>query len=373
MHKVLIVGAGMTGCVIARVLAESGVYCDVIDSRNHVAGNCYSARDPATGIMVHKYGPHIFHTDQLYVWNWIRRFGEFKSYRHRVFATANGRVFGLPINLHTLNQFFGSALSPVEARELLVRLTEPYKTGSPSNFEEQALSSVGRELYEVFFKGYTEKQWGLPSTEIPGEIFKRLPLRFDYDDSYFNHAIQGIPVNGYTKIAENILSHPNIDVSLGVEFDYAIRSEYDHTFYSGQVDRFFGFSEGRLPYRTLDFEELRSDSNFQGCAVMNYCDADVPWTRITEHKHFAPWESHDQSVYYRELSRECGEYDVPYYPVNLAAGSNTLAKYRLMADREPDVTFVGRLGAFKYMDMDIAIADALAEAKRYLELRGPLR
>lgn len=367
MHQVLIVGAGLTGAVIARELAEQGIYCEVIDARSHIGGNCYTERDLDTGVMVHTYGPHIFHTANMEVWEWIRRFGEFRPYAHHVYANARGRIYSLPINLHTLNQFFGTTMSPSEAESFVSKdLAETILVDRELNFEEQAISLVGRELYEAFFKGYTEKQWGMPATQLPGSILKRLPLRFNYDGTYFNHPVQAMPVNGYTEIIGNILSHENINVSLGTSFCMSDGRSYDHLFYSGQLDQYFEFCEGRLPYRTLDFEVIRAEGDFQGCPVLNACDPDVPWTRTTEHKHFAPWEQHEGTVCYREISREHAAGDIPYYPVNLAGGSSLLERYRLMASGLSNVSFVGRLGSFKYMDMDVAIADAIGVSARYL-------
>ena len=369
--KVLIVGAGLTGAVIARQLAEAGIFCQVIDSRSHIGGNCYTERDPETGIMVHSYGPHIFHTANMDVWRWIQQFGEFQSYQHRVFAQSNGRVYSLPINLHTLNQFFGKTMGPEEAAHFVKNeLAEDIKVAGDLNFEQQALSLVGRELYEAFFKGYTEKQWGLAASQIPGSILNRLPLRFNYDGSYFNHPVQAIPKYGYTPIIENILNHPNIRVELGVSFSQGDQKAYDHLFYSGQIDRYFRFSEGYLPYRTLDFEVIRTTGDFQGCPVMNYCDDTVPWTRITEHKHFSPWEKSDQSICFKEYSRKCNEGDIPYYPVKLASENAMLERYLDLSSQEPNTSFVGRLGAFKYLDMDQAIADAFQQADRFLRARS---
>ena len=370
MKSVLIVGAGLTGAVIARQLAEADIFCQVIDSRAHIGGNCYTERDSETGIMVHKYGPHIFHTANIKVWNWIQKFGEFKPYAHHVYAQSGGNVYSLPINLHTLNQFFGKTMSPQEAQRFVTEeLAEKIKTAGELNFEQQALSLVGRELYEAFFKSYTEKQWGVAASDIPGSILKRLPLRFNYDGTYFNHPIQAMPVNGYTPIIENILNHENIQVDLQTEYARGDESKFDHLFYSGQLDRYFDFSEGRLPYRTLDFEEIRTKGDFQGCPVMNYCDLDTPWTRITEHKHFALWEPSENSVCYREYSRDYQEGDVPYYPVKVATDNHLLDRYLRLASATSNISFVGRLGAFKYMDMDTAIADALSISAEFLKTR----
>ena len=236
----------------------------------------------------------------------------------------------------------------------------------PQTFEEQALRFVGRDLYEAFFKGYTEKQWGCSPTELPASILKRLPVRFNYDDNYFFHKYQGMPETGYTDMIGRILDHPNITVRLGTHFQRAEASASAHIFYSGPLDGYFDFEFGRLAYRTLNFERFTYDGDYQGCAVMNYGDVSVPFTRITEHKHFSPWEEHKGSVCYREFSRECGPQDIPYYPVRLVEDKEQLAEYVARAEREASVTFVGRLGTYRYLDMDATIREALDTARLYL-------
>ncbi|WP_134681501.1 UDP-galactopyranose/dTDP-fucopyranose mutase family protein [Paracoccus ravus] len=366
--KILVVGAGLSGAVIARQLAEAGYSCHVIDQRAHPAGNCHTERDPETGIMVHRYGPHIFHTDDLRVWTYVNRFAEMMAFDHRVKITLSGRVHAMPINLLTINQFFGTAMRPDEARAFCAELAE-CPDGNPGNFEEQALSLVGRGIYEAFFKGYTEKQWGCAARDLPASVLKRLPLRFDYNDRYFAHKYQGIPRQGYTDLTAGVLDHPRIRTELGRAYRPEMRSDYDHLFWTGKLDEFFDFRLGDLAYRTLDFEEFRYQGDYQGCAVMNYADADVPYTRITEHKHFAPWESHSGSVCYREYSRAAGRGDTPYYPIRLAAEQRMLAGYEQLAAAETHVTFLGRLGTYAYLDMDMSIAAALAVAEEFLARR----
>lgn len=248
--KISIVGAGFSGAVIGRQLAEAGFLVEVFDQREHVGGNCYTERDKETDVMVHVYGPHIFHTNNKIVWDYINRFGSFKPYTNRVKAITNGRVFSLPINLLTINQFFNKCLSPSGAKNLLSEKANKNIT-EPQTFEEQALAFVGSELYEGFFKSYTIKQWGINPTELPASILKRLPVRFNYDDNYFSHQYQGMPDNGYTPIIDNILTHPNIHINLGTNFSPEECDNYLHTFYSGTVDGFFQYQLGRLPYRTL--------------------------------------------------------------------------------------------------------------------------
>ena len=357
-----VVGAGLSGAVIARSLAEAGHAVLVVDERDHIGGNCHTARDAESGIMLHTYGPHIFHTDDNEVWQYVNRFATMRPYLHRVRATTKGRVFSLPMNLLTINQVFGKTFGPTEARAFVRSLAE--SIDRPGNFEEQALSMVGRELYEAFFEGYTRKQWGREPAQLPASILKRLPLRFDYNDSYFAHRHQGIPEQGYTAMVEGILDAPNVEVRLKANFE-RLDETFAHVVYSGPLDRYFDFSLGRLPYRTLRFEKFRFDGDYQGTAVMNYCDADTPFTRITEHKHFAPWElrSDGPSICYREFSETCGEDDIPYYPVRLTDEERLLNQYVALAEETPGVTFVGRLGTFRYLDMDVTIREALGAAE----------
>jgi UDP-galactopyranose mutase len=354
--KFCVVGAGFSGAVIARALGEAGFDVVVIDERRHVAGNCYTERDAATGVQTHIYGPHIFHTANQKVWRYLNDFGEFVPYNHRVKAVVNGKVYTLPINLHTINQLFGLALRPQEARDLISAKAD--RISAPGNFEEQALSLVGRELYEAFFAGYTSKQWGRDPKTLPASILKRLPVRFNFDDSYFAHPYQAIPRNGYTDIVRSILDAPRVQLRLSTKFE-EIGEEFDHVIYTGPLDRYFNFAFGRLAYRTLDFDVFRESGDYQGAAVVNFCDAEVPYTRVTEHKHFAPWESHEQTICYREYSRECGASDTPYYPVRLVDSESLLEKYVQHAKTRANVTFVGRLGTYRYLDMDQAIDEAL--------------
>lgn len=364
--NILIVGAGFSGAVIGRMLADAGHKVSVIDSRAHIAGNCYSERDSETGVMVHTYGPHIFHTDNTEVWDYISKFTQMMPYVNRVKTTVNGQVFSLPINLHTINQFFKTTCSPEEARKLIEDKSDK-DIVEPMTFEEQALRFVGKELYEAFFKGYTIKQWGMSPAELPASILKRLPVRFNYDDNYFNHKYQGMPKDGYTVIVEKILEHKNISVTLNTLFDPNSRDKYDHVFYSGALDGFYNYALGRLGYRTLDFDMFRVDGDFQGCAVMNYGEQEVPYTRITEHKYFAPWEQHDKSICYREFSRKCEPNDIPYYPIRQVGEMDMLESYLNKAEKEKNITFVGRLGTYRYLDMDVTIAEAMNTAKNYLE------
>ncbi|MBR9650100.1 UDP-galactopyranose mutase [Thalassovita aquimarina] len=366
MH-ILLVGAGLSGAVIGRQLAEAGHQITVIESRDHVAGNCHTERDPETGVNVHVYGPHIFHTDDQEVWDYVNRFERFLPYKNRVKTTSQGQVFSLPINLHTINQFFGKTMRPDEALAFITEEQADTSIEDPQTFEEQALRFVGRDLYEAFFKGYTIKQWGMDPSQLPASILKRLPVRFNYDDNYFFHKYQGMPENGYTQMVEAILDHPSITVRLNTHFTRDQAGDYDHVFYAGPLDGWFDYELGRLGYRTLDFERFTYQGDYQGCAVMNYGEESVPYTRITEHKHFSPWEEHEGSVLYREFSRACEPGDIPYYPIRQVDEKALLADYVKLAEKTQGVTFVGRLGTYRYLDMDVTIREAMDTAAAFLE------
>lgn len=366
MKRICIVGAGFSGAVIARELAEAGHVIDVFESRAHVAGNCHTERDPETGVLVHKYGPHIFHTDNEAVWNYVNRFDEFMPYVNRVKAQVKDQLFTLPINLLTINQFFKKNMRPQEAKNFIAEISDK-SIEEPISFEDQALKFVGKDLYDAFFKGYTLKQWGIHPKDLPASILKRLPVRFNYDDNYFNHRYQGMPKHGYTYIVEKILEHSNISVHLNRNFAPSVDLiNYSHCFYSGPLDAFYKYKYGRLAYRTLEFIEEKYEGDYQGCAVMNYCDERVPFTRITEHKHFAPWEKHELTTVYREYSRLCSEDDTPYYPIRLVEDQEVLNKYLAISNYQKNVTFVGRLGTYRYLDMDVTIAEALEISAKFI-------
>jgi len=369
-QSLAMVGAGLSGAVIGRRLAEAGHKVSVMDSRTHVAGNCHTKRDESTGVMVHVYGPHIFHTDDAEVWDYVNAHMRFMPYKNRVKTTAGGRVYSLPVNLHTINQFFNATMRPDEAEAFIADTQADLTITDPQTFEEQALRFVGRDLYEAFFKGYTTKQWGCHPSALPASILKRLPLRFNYDDNYFAHRFQGMPEHGYTKMVESILDHDNITVQLNTDFDRTQSADYDHVFYSGALDGYYNFDLGRLGYRTLDFEQFAYDGDYQGCAVMNFGEEAVPYTRITEHKHFSPWEDHAGSVCYREFSRSCEAKDIPYYPIRQVKEKALLGAYVRKAAGETNVTFVGRLGTYRYLDMDVTIREALDAAAVFLSRDG---
>ncbi len=319
--------------------------------------------------MVHVHGAHIFHTSSEEVWRYVRRFGEWVPFVHRVRADTGAGVFSLPINLRTINRFFGRTLSPSQARDFLECLAEK-SIGEPANFEEQALKSIGRELYEAFFRGYTIKQWGCDPTELPPEIFTRLPVRFDGDDRYYDSTYQAMPRGGYTRVIENILAHQLVKIRLSTPWHPTLRQEAAHVFFSGALDQFYDFCEGRLGYRTVSWRPETHEGDFQGSAVINYPRLDVPWTRVLEHKHFAPWESHARTLVSREFSKETGEDDTPYYPKRLEVDRSVLSRYRERAERERGVSFIGRLGTYRYLDMHQVIAETLDFSQAWLEAKS---
>lgn len=366
--KYLIIGAGFSGTVLANQLAQhSACSIDIWDERDHIAGNCHTQRDEQTGIMVHQYGPHIFNTDRKEIWDFVNSLVEFRPYVHRVKAMSNGKVYSLPVNLHTINQLFGRSFTPGEAKAFLETLADSSIT-DPQNFEEQALRFIGKELYYAFFYGYTKKQWGCEPTELPASILKRIPVRFNYDDNYHNNLFTGIPVDGYTAVMEKLVDHPAIHVTLNKRFDPSMdTSGYDHVFYTGPIDAWFDHKYGRLGYRTVTFETHYADGDFQGTTQMNFCDEDVPYTRITEHKHFTNWEQHDKTIYFKEFSKETEPADIPYYPKRLEQDKKLLLQYRHDAESLEKVSFLGRLATYRYMDMHHVIGEALDFAKSWLE------
>ena len=357
--RILVVGAGFSGAVIARELVRAlDVKVLVIDERDHVAGNCHTERDAKYGIMLHKYGALIFHSSREDFWNYVRRYSEFGPYVHRVKASTPRGVFGLPINLLTINHFFGKRFSSAEAQEFIAGLGDP-AIGEPRNFEEQALKFFGRELYETFFYGYTKKQWGCEPRELSASLLKRLPIRFNDDDSYFSDRFQGIPVDGYTAIVERILAGDGIEVKLGTSWHAGMGDEFAHVIFTGPIDHYYNHRFGRLGYRTVFWDRSYHAGDFQGHAVINYTDSEVPHTRILEHKHFAPWEKHEHTAVFTEYSKETTGKDVPYYPKRLAPDKALLARYLELARNETQVSFLGRLATYRYLDMHQVVAEAL--------------
>jgi UDP-galactopyranose mutase len=361
-RRILVIGAGLSGATAARVLAERGYAVTVAEKAGHPGGHCHSYRDAETGVMVHAHGPHILHSDNPQVWAFLERFARLRPYRHTVRAVTGGRTYPLPITLATLRQFFGRAFTPAEAQVHLASVARAYPH-APANFEEQGRALLGDALYEAFFDGYTRKQWGVEPRRLPASIMRRIPVRFSDDLSYYRHSRVAIPEQGYTAMITAMLDHPAIAASYGVLADRTLAAEFRHTVYTGPIDAWMGHRWGRLGYRTLDFEVHRSSGTFQDVAQVNYCDLSVPWTRIVEHKHFTPWERHAATVYVRETSRSCGEGDIPYYPLRLAGDEPLVDCYRAHARTSAGVSFIGRLATYRYLDMDVAVAEALAAAR----------
>lgn len=362
----LIIGAGLSGAVVARLLAEEGHRCDIFEKEAHVAGHCHTSRDAETGIMVHRFGPHTLHTDNEEIWSFLERFVEIYPYSHRKQAWAGGRLYPFPINLQAINQFFERDMTADEAREYIAQQAVQF-SDAPRNFEEAGLASVGPGLYNAFYKGYTRKQWGREPTDLPAFIFRRLPVHLTDDRNVFHHKKQGQPVGGYTHMVERMLDHPLIRVFLNRRFTPDTdREVYDHLFYSGPIDEYFNWRLGRLAYRSLTFETERRAQTFQSCGTVNYCDEEVPFTRVAEHKHFWPFETFEETVITYEFSHECGAGDTPFYPIKLADCKRLYEEYVSLARMEANVSFIGRLGTYRYLDMDVAIGEAMNAAKATL-------
>ena len=363
-YDYLVVGAGLYGAVFAREAKQKGKKVLVIDKRDHIAGNVYT--EEVEGINVHKYGAHIFHTNNKKVWKYITQFAEFNRYTNSPVANYKGELYSLPFNMYTFNKMWG-VVTPQEAAAKIEEQRKAAGITEPKNLEEQAISLVGTDIYEKLVKGYTEKQWGRPCNELPSFIIKRLPVRLTFDNNYFNALYQGIPMGGYTKMVENLLD--GIEVRLNEDY-LENKAEYDaiaeKIVYTGAIDAYFGHSLGALEYRSVRFEnEILDSDNFQGNAVVNYTDAETPWTRIIEHKWFE-FGGQDKTVISREYSSEWKFGDEPYYPVNDEKNGNLYAEYKKLADLEEKVIFGGRLGEYRYYDMDAVIASALDMSEKEL-------
>ncbi|MGI9155968.1 MAG: UDP-galactopyranose mutase [Marmoricola sp.] len=369
----VVVGSGFFGLTIAeRCARELGLRVLVLERRRHLGGNAYSEADPETGIEVHVYGAHLFHTSNEKVWEYVNRFTSFTNYQHRVFATYQGQVYSFPMNLGLINQFFGHSHTPDEARALIAEQSSEIDTAEAKNLEEKGISLIGRPLYEAFVRGYTAKQWQTDPKELSPDIISRLPVRYTFDNRYFADTHEGLPVDGYTAWLEKMADHPDIEIRLDTDFLDPANGVADELrgkvpiVYTGPVDEYFGNSEGRLSWRTVDLEaEVRNVDDFQGTSVMNYNDEDVPYTRIHEFKHFHPERTYlpGKTVIVHEYSRAAGPDDEPYYPINTAEDRAKLKKYRELAKAEAanlGVLFGGRLGTYKYLDMHMAIGSALS-------------
>lgn len=366
----VVVGSGLFGLTMAeRAATELGLKVTIVERRPHIGGNAYSEKEPETGIEVHKYGAHLFHTPNKRVWDYCNRFTSFTHYQHHVYTTHNGVVYPMPVNLGTINQFFNAAMRPDEAKALIREQSQELGGKEPTNFVEKGISLVGRPLYEAFFMNYTAKQWQTAPEDLPASIVSRLPVRYTYNNRYFSDTYEGLPTEGYTAWLERMVDNPNISVLVNTDFfddaqpfSKAKLAGRVPIVYTGPIDRYFDYSQGDLGWRTIDLEkEVLDMEDFQGCPVMNYADLDVPFTRIHEFRHFHPERAYpkDKTVIYREYSRFAKHDDEPYYPVNTDNDRAHLENYRQLAKAETDVWFGGRLGTYKYLDMHMAIASAL--------------
>ena len=373
MYNFLVVGSGLYGATMAQKMREAGKSVLVIEKRPNIAGNVYT--EELEGINIHKYGAHIFHTNDLSVWNYIQKFATFNRFTNSPVANYKGELYSLPFNMYTFNKMWG-VVTPEEAAAKIAEQRQEI-TGEPRNLEEQAISLIGRDLYEKLVKGYTEKQWGRPCDQLPAFIIKRLPVRLTFDNNYFNALYQGIPVGGYTKMVERMID--GIEVRLNI--DYLQDKEYwnnqaERVIYTGPIDEYFDYCLGNLEYRSVRFEtELLDIPNFQGNAAVNYTDAETPWTRIIEHKWFefgkdVKGDDLPKTVISREYSSEWKPGDEPYYPVNDDKNGQLYAQYKIKADKEQNIIFGGRLGEYKYYDMDQVIASALKKSRELLVEQG---
>lgn len=364
MYDYLIVGAGLFGATFANRAKEVGKACLVIDKRDHIAGNVYTKE--VEGIQVHIYGAHIFHTNSRKVWNFVNRFAEFNRFTNSPIANYHGEIYSLPFNMYTFNKMWG-VTTPKEAEEIIAKQVREAGIGEPKNLEEQAIRLVGTDIYEKLIKGYTQKQWGRKCTDLPAFIIKRLPVRFTYDNNYFNALYQGIPMGGYTRLVENMLE--GTDVRLGTDY-LADKENLDRlakkVIYTGPIDAYFGYQLGTLEYRSVRFEtEVLDIPNYQGNAAVNFTDEETPFTRIIEHKWFE-FGTQQKTVISREYSSEWNRGDEPYYPVNDEKNSALYKEYKKLADADGKVLFGGRLGEYRYYDMDAVIDSALAFSERVL-------
>ena len=365
MSDLVVVGSGLYGLTVAEQAANKlGLNVTILERRSHIGGNAYSEFEPATGIEIHTYGSHLFHTSNEKVWDYVNQFTSFTNYVHRVWTKYDDRVFPMPINLATICMYFNKDLNPAQAKELISKEISDAGIDNPSNLEEKAISLIGNSLYEAFIKGYTAKQWQTDPRELPAEIISRLPVRYNFDSRYFNDTHEGLPTKGYAHWLENMANNPKINVQLETDF-LKIKSDYIGqvpVVYTGPLDQYFDYANGPLGWRTLDFEtEVLPIDDFQGTSVMNYSDQDTPFTRIHEYKHFHPEREYpkDATVITREYSRFANESDEPYYPINTADDRARLLEYRQLAEAERKVWFGGRLGSYQYLDMHMAIASAL--------------
>ena len=373
--KILLVGAGLANASLIHFIKQkysknfSNLFFDVIDQRSHLGGNCYTKPCQETGITIHEYGPHIFNTNSEVAWAFVNEYLTIHPYTNRVKASTPKGIFSMPINLHTINQYYGKTMNVSEAEAFVQNITQHHKKKKPENFEDVMLSYIGDDLYKEFIYGYTKKQWGVCPTTLPASIAKRLPFRINYNDSYYNKKYQGIPIEGYTPLFEKIFSANNISVNLNTSFDFDMGKNYDLVFYTGTIDQFFNYEFGRLSYRTVYWEKQVSDGYFQGNAVINYTTENEPFTRINEPIYFEPWKENlpkGRSAYFTEFSKTTEESDDPYYPLRRIDDLNRLSFYQKRAESRDYAKFIfhGRLGLYRYLDMDMVIEESFKLADR---------
>ena len=369
--KILLVGAGLANAALLHFLRLENRIADanyvIIDKRNHVGGNCYTSLQSASKTMIHNYGPHIFNTNHRKAWDFMNSYLTMHPYTNRVKASTKSGMYSFPINLHTINQYFGEKLLPNEADQFMAKLRAPYTEHEPRNFEEAMLSFVGRELYQEFIYGYTVKQWGIEPRELPASIAKRLPFRLNYDDSYYDKEYQGLPVEGYTHLFNQVFSGVDVEINLSTPYESSMKSEFNAIFYTGSIDDFFKYQLGYLSYRTVYWEEHMHQGPYQGNAVINHTDSSIPYTRINEPHYFEPWKRVPPSLspYFVEYSKATTQTDIPYYPMRLRRDKQLIRKYQNLAAIEEKIFFHGRLGTYRYLDMDRVIMDSFQLASDF--------
>ena len=376
--KILCVGAGLANASLIHFIQKEivplnkNIHFDVIDERDHVGGNCYTHIDPQTSITIHEYGPHIFNTNSQIAWKFINEYLTIHPFSNRVKASTPRGIFTMPINLHTINQYYQAKMNVAEATAFMEKLTAPHKKDQLNNFEDVMLSHLGPDLYNEFIYGYTKKQWGVDPCTLPASIARRLPFRLSYNDNYYNKKYQGMPIEGYTPLFDKIFSGYNINLTLGERFDQSMSKNYDLVLYTGTIDQFFGFEYGRLSYRTVYWEKQTCQGFFQGNAVINFTTENVPYTRINEPIFFEPWKDKlpkNQSIYFTEFSKATGPDDKPYYPIRRKDDLDCLNSYQKRSASQEFSKFIfhGRLGMYKYLDMDMVIEESSHLAMRLKE------
>jgi len=371
----VVVGAGFFGTTVAERLASSGRRVLLLEQRNHIGGNCFSKINPETGVECHEYGSHIFHTSNEEVWAYLNQFTGFNEYRHSVWTTYRGHVYSMPVNLSTINNYYGINLKPFEVDAFIKKEVAKESITNPSNLEEKAISLIGRPLYEAFVRGYTIKQWEKDPRELSADIITRLPVRHNLNNRYFSDKYEGIPLDGYTSVFARMLDHPRIEVRTGVDY-FSLKDSLGDvpTLYTGPIDRFFDYRHGRLDWRTIEFKrEIHNAQDYQGCTVMNYADESVPFTRIHEFKHYHPERKHNNgTITFTEFSKIATPIDEPFYPVNTPRNDKLLNTYKEEMRLAGNVWFGGRLGSYRYLDMDDTVEAALALASRIMAGASPL-